>query len=145
MSPRVPRGSPFDSVEVGSSLAPLEGILKVDELPRLAGHQVDTDDVEADGGPLGQRQLPKVLRGQPSQGVALVAVDGGFGRSHVPRGARLHFDEAEQGSTPGDQVDIAGTVAGRPAPRDQDVSFATQEKEGRIFALNAGGKVVRNP
>jgi hypothetical protein len=126
------------------AFVPTEGVLKVDEFSWTAGDQVNADDVETHRGALGERELPEILGGETAQGVALVAVDGGFGGSHVPGSAGLHFDETEQGALPGDEIDVAGAAAGRPAPGNDDVLFATEEEKGRVFTLDAGGEVVWN-
>src|ERR1035437_7812661 len=52
-------------------------------------------------------------------------------------GARLHFDKAEHGPLPRDQVDVTGPVAGRPAPRHHGVPLAPKIKEGRVLAVSA--------
>ena len=123
-------------------LIPSEGVLKVHKLARPAGHEVNTDYVEAHRGPLGQRQLPQVLVRQPAERVALVAVDGRFGRSHILGGARLDFDDTEKRSLPGDQVDVPGPVARSPAPSNDDVSLSAQEKQRGVLALKAGGEML---
>lgn len=92
-------------------LAPSERILKVDKMFFLARYQVDAHDVEPHQWHRGLGKLPQVAARQSPQDVALVAVDGGFGGGHILRRAGLHLDEAEEGSQPRDQINIAGPVA----------------------------------
>ena len=51
--------------------------------------------------------------------------------------AGFYLYKAEQGPLPGDQIDIAGLIARRPAPRHDDVTLAAQVEAGSVLALDA--------
>ena len=83
-------------------------------------------------------QLAHVLAGQAAQNVALVGIDGLFGRRYIPRGAGLDLEEAEHRPLPGDEVQIAGQIACRPSPRYHRVALAAQVRANGFLALDAG-------
>jgi hypothetical protein len=58
-------------------------------------------------------------------------------------GARLHFDEAEHRPLPGNQIQITGLIARRPATRDNGIPLAPQIEEGRVLAGKASGQMRR--
>src|ERR1700733_13268803 len=72
----------------------------------------------------GQRQ--KVLTCQSAQRPRLVAVDGGFRRSHVPAGSCFYLDDAERVAFPRYQVKVAGNLSTTPVARHNRVSAAAK-------------------
>lgn len=75
---------------------------------------------------------------QPPQYIAFVPVHSNFGWSQIVRGTGLDFKKAEHGPVPGDEIEIAGQVAGGPAAGHDGIALAEQIQAGRLFAFDPG-------
>src|SRR5580698_9086996 len=95
-------------------LAPAESGFEVHEFLLFSWNEVDAQDVEANRWAGLHRQLSNVGAGQFAKGMTLVRVDGNLSSGDVVSRARLHFDEAEHLTLPGNQVEITALVAARP-------------------------------
>ena len=82
--------------------------------------------------------MTQVGTGQAAEHVALVAIYGGLGGREVAGSAGLHLNEAEAGTVPGDEIEIALHIAGRPAARNHGIAFSAQVEVGGILAGAAG-------
>ena len=102
-----------------------------------SGDEIDADDIEAGRRSSGLWKLLEIATREAAEDVALVIVDGGLGGGKVAGRAGFYFDEAERRPVPGNQVDVAGHIAGGPAARDDGVALALQVEQRSVFAVDA--------
>jgi len=126
-----------------------EGVGEVLELDfcwaGVCWQEIDGEDVETDGdgGAMGLGQAAQIGGGHAAELVLLVAVDLGFGRSDVMRGAGFDLEDDQGGAVPGDEVEVAGEAAGAPAAGDDGVAKRAQMEEGGGFSALAGEEMER--
>ncbi len=99
------------AASVAPSFVPGKRGFEVLEFGFVAGNEVDADDIEANRRGSGLRELADIAAGEAAEDVALVVVDSGFGGSEIAGGAGFNFNEAEHGSVPRNEVDVAGDIA----------------------------------
>lgn len=117
------------------------GRLKENDVGRLTGLEIDADHVETGRRRSGETELADVAAGEAEKRAYLVRVDGGFGGFGVAGGAGFDFDETEGFAVPGDEIEIAGGVAGAPAAGDDAVTATAEEVEGGVFSGFADGQM----
>jgi hypothetical protein len=78
---------------------------------------------------------------QAAKRSALFAIDRRGGRCDVFAGAGFHFDEAQDVTVPGDQVQVAWDLAGTPSSGYDDEAVAAQEEKRGFFAAFSGDEM----
>lgn len=111
------------------------------EVWRLIALEINGEDIEADG-ELAGRELTHVMAGEAAEDTAFVRVDSYVCGSHGPRGAGLHFDEAERISFPGNDVEVAGGTGGAPSAGDDHVAAAHEPEKCGSFTEETGFEVL---
>ena len=75
--------------------------------------------------------------------MTLVRIDGSLGRGCIAGSPGFDLDKTKHWPMPGNKIQIAGLIAGRPAARDDHIPFAQQVKERCLFTLNPDEQVRR--
>jgi len=128
---------------IDALLAPSECVLEVRAFRIVPRHKVHADHIEPCLRSDLAGQLPDVVTRQPAQCSPFLRIHGSFGRRHVVRSSRLHFNKAKQRSLPRNQVQIARHIAAGPAAGDNRKSVPAQEKVRGFFTRDSSRQMLR--